>query len=62
MVKDGKIKREDLDMVKRWESLYANAVENYPLFVGGVVSFELLFCLLFQGSQEPWEKTIRSIG
>jgi hypothetical protein len=38
MVKKGKLVRKTLDMVKRWESAHANAVEGYSLFVGGVVS------------------------
>jgi hypothetical protein len=38
MVKEGKLDRKTLEMVKRWESAHANAVEGYSLFVGGVVS------------------------
>jgi len=39
LVKEGKLDRKTLDMLKRWESVHANAVEGYSLFVGGVVSF-----------------------
>jgi uncharacterized MAPEG superfamily protein len=26
-----------LNMIKRWEAAHANAVENYPLFVAGML-------------------------
>jgi uncharacterized MAPEG superfamily protein len=37
MIKEGKITRSRLQMIKRWESASANALENYPLFIGGVL-------------------------
>jgi len=37
MVSDGKISQRTLNMLKRWESAHANAVENYALFVAAVL-------------------------
>ncbi|RFU27755.1 hypothetical protein B7463_g8576, partial [Scytalidium lignicola] len=37
MIADGKISRWTLNMLKRWESAHANAVENYTLFVAAVL-------------------------
>ncbi|KAK4862657.1 hypothetical protein LT330_002790 [Penicillium expansum] len=36
-VREGKITRRQLDMLKRNESAHANAVENFPLLVAGVL-------------------------
>ncbi|KAJ5374132.1 hypothetical protein N7517_006138 [Penicillium concentricum] len=36
-VREGKITRKQLDMLKRNESAHANAVENFPLLVAGVL-------------------------
>ncbi|KAJ5788613.1 hypothetical protein N7457_003603 [Penicillium paradoxum] len=36
-VRDGKITRRQLDMLKRNEAAHANSVENFPLVVAGVV-------------------------
>ncbi|OQE11568.1 hypothetical protein PENVUL_c002G04035 [Penicillium vulpinum] len=36
-VHEGKITRRQLDMLKRNESAHANAVENFPLLVAGVL-------------------------
>lgn len=37
MIAEGKITQERVDMIKRWESASANALENFPLFVAGVL-------------------------
>ncbi|KAJ5338609.1 hypothetical protein N7452_005337 [Penicillium brevicompactum] len=36
-VRDGKMTRKQLDMLKRNESAHANSVENFPLLVAGVL-------------------------
>jgi uncharacterized MAPEG superfamily protein len=36
-VRDGKMTRKQLDMLKRNESAHANAVENFPLLVAGLL-------------------------
>lgn len=46
MVKDEKITRDPLDMVKRWEGCHANCVEGFPVLVAGVVS-RLLQCFWY---------------
>lgn len=37
MVSSGKISQKTLNMIKRWGFAHNNAIENYPLFMGGVL-------------------------
>jgi len=37
MVREGKISQSTLNMIKRWGFAHNNAIENYPLFLGGVL-------------------------
>lgn len=37
MVREGKISQKTLNMIKRWGFAHNNAIENYPLFLGGVL-------------------------
>jgi len=50
-VKEGKIGRKTLDMLKRWEGAHANNLEAFPAFVGTLVCFFLIFL-----SREFWEE------
>jgi len=64
MVKDGKIKRGQLDMLKRWEGCHANCVEGFPVLVAGVVS-RLLFHVLMafvRNNRESGEGTCQGGG
>ena len=37
LVTSGKLSRSKLNAIKRWNAASANALENFPLFVAGVV-------------------------
>ena len=36
-VRSGKISRQTLELIKRNEAVHANAIENFPLFVGSIL-------------------------